>query len=180
MQYSNLKNEDHEEERANKVTQKIAISTEVLLKKKEFAYFLVFLLVLIITSTVIFLCVRSGGKESGSDGRRAAPTTTSTTTTTTTPGTGTLLHTDRGYNYYKVAVPHGSRLEEGRVSETCRSAGLRAVCSGPQSCKYTDTTKCLVTPLSTNCNNPMSVTRDHDTLITNLLPPQVPALQAAL
>ena len=159
MQYSNLKNEDHEEERATKVTKKIAISTEVLLKKKGFFWFLLLILVLIITGSIIFFCVPAGGKISGSDGRRA----TTTTTTTTTPGTtrtsesAVLLYTDRGYEYYKVPVPHGSRMREGRVSETCARAGLRAVCSGPVSCKYTDPTKCLVTPLSTNCNNPMSV-----------------------
>ena len=157
MQYSNLKNEDHEGERPNKVTKKIAISTEILLKKKEFSWFLVLILVLIITGTVIFFCVPAGGKISESDGRR--PTTTPTTTPSpgTTLDSSMLLYSDGGYNYYKVPVPHGSRMREGRVSETCIDAGLRAVCSGPVSCKYTDTARCLVTPLSTNCNNPMSV-----------------------
>ena len=66
-----------------------------------------------------------------------------------------LLYSGRGYKYYKVPVKNGTRLEEGRVAEACAEAGLEAVCSGPASCKYSDTDKCSVTPLSTNCNNPM-------------------------
>ena len=62
MQYSNLKDEDHEEDKANKVTKKITITTEVLLKKKEFSWFLVLILVLIIAGSVIFFCVPTGGK----------------------------------------------------------------------------------------------------------------------
>ena len=62
MQYSNLKDEDHEEEKANKVTKKITITTEVLLKKKEFSWFLVLILVLIIAGSVVLFCVPTGGK----------------------------------------------------------------------------------------------------------------------
>ena len=43
----------------------------------------------------------------------------------------------------------GQRLVEGKVAETCAANGLRAVCWGPVGNEYTDTTKCLVTPLST-------------------------------
>ena len=62
MQYSNLKDEDHEEEMTNKVTKKITITTEVLLRKKEFSWFLVLILVLVIAGSVIFFCVPTGGK----------------------------------------------------------------------------------------------------------------------
>ena len=68
-----------------------------------------------------------------------------------------FLYTEEGYNYYKVPVADGVRLKEGKVPETCAEAGLRAVCDGPEGCRYTDTSKCLVTPLSTNCGGPMSV-----------------------
>ena len=61
----------------------------------------------------------------------------------------TLLYTEEGYNYYKVPVADDQRLVEGQVSETCAAAGLRAVCWGSEGCSYIDTTKCLVTPLST-------------------------------
>ena len=54
-----------------------------------------------------------------------------------------------------MAVDNGTRLTEGKVSETCEAAGMRAVCSGPSSCKYTNVAKCVITPLSSNCNNPM-------------------------
>ena len=166
MQYSNLKDEGGEEESSNKVTKKIAISTEVLLKKREFTWFLVSILVLIITGSIIFFCVPSGGKILSFQSAQWGDSCAAGTGTGGTPG-GTagsskiLLHTDRGYKYYKVPVGQGVRLTEGRVSETCAEAGLRAVCSGPQSCKYTDTSKCLVTPLSTNCNNPMSVSNQR-------------------
>ena len=56
---------------------------------------------------------------------------------------------------HQVAVDNGTRLTEGKVSETCEAAGMRAVCSGPSSCKYTNVAKCVITPLSSNCNNPM-------------------------
>ena len=73
----------------------------------------------------------------------------------------TLLYTEEGYNYYKVPVADGQRLVEGKVPETCAKAGLRAVCSGPVSCRYTDTSKCFVTPLSNDCSNPMSVSNQR-------------------
>ena len=56
---------------------------------------------------------------------------------------------------HQVIVDNGTRLTEGKVSETCEAAGMRAVCSGPSSCKYTNVAKCVITPLSSNCNNPM-------------------------
>ena len=67
-----------------------------------------------------------------------------------------LLHSDQGYDYYKVPVADGLRLVEGQVSKTCAEAGLMAVCSGDASCRYTDTAKCLVTPhQSGHCVSPM-------------------------
>ena len=83
--------------------------------------------------------------------------TTTSTTTTTTSSPYELLYSADGYEYYKVPVKSGERLVEGKVAETCRAAeqGLEAVCSGNTDCKYTDTNYCSVTPLSTNCGNPM-------------------------
>ena len=66
-----------------------------------------------------------------------------------------MLHSDAEYEYYKVEVANGTKLTEGKVSETCEAVGMKAVCSGPSNCKYTKLTKCVVTPLSSNCNNPM-------------------------
>merc|ERR1712055_1210412 len=69
-----------------------------------------------------------------------------------------LLLSDAGYEYYKVPVKHGERLVEGKVPETCEAAGLKAVCTGPDDgCKFTDTSKCMVTPLSNDygCGRPM-------------------------
>ena len=55
-------------------------------------------------------------------------------------------------------MKHGDRLVEGKVPETCEAAGLQAVCTGPDDgCQHTDTNKCMVTPLSTYCINPMFV-----------------------
>ena len=43
---------------------------------------------------------------------------------------------------------------EGVVVDTCKEAGMEAVCAGPSSCSYSSS-KCLVTPLSTDCNYPL-------------------------
>ena len=51
-------------------------------------------------------------------------------------------------------VSTGTLLAEGIVADTCEEVGMKAVCSGPSGCKYSSN-RCLVTPLSTNCNNPM-------------------------
>ena len=59
-----------------------------------------------------------------------------------------LLYADEGYKYYKVPVADGQRLVEGKVAETCAKAGLKAVCYGPADHRFTDTSKCLATPLS--------------------------------
>merc|ERR1712064_111768 len=64
------------------------------------------------------------------------------------------LYTDSEYEYYKVAVEEGKQLSTGAVSETCEKVGMTPVCSGPDGCKYTDE-KCVVTPLSSACSNPM-------------------------
>ena len=34
------------------------------------------------------------------------------------------LHTDEQFEYYKVAVSNGTRLTEGKVSETCEAVGM--------------------------------------------------------
>ena len=33
--------------------------------------------------------------------------------------------------------------------------GMKAVCSGPEGCKYNNEENCVVTPLSTTCYQPM-------------------------
>ena len=45
-------------------------------------------------------------------------------------------------------------MTEGQVVNTCEEVGMKAVCSGPSNCKYSSS-RCMVTTLSTNCNNPM-------------------------
>ena len=66
-----------------------------------------------------------------------------------------VLYSDGDYEYYKVPVKEGVRMVEGAVSDTCQEAGLRAVCPGPGECRYTDTDRCQLTPLSTDCGWPM-------------------------
>ena len=66
------------------------------------------------------------------------------------------LYSSAGYQYYKVPVQHGSTVDEdGGVPHKCHQVGLQAVCSGLQGCTYVNTAECLVTPLSTDCGNPM-------------------------
>ena len=33
--------------------------------------------------------------------------------------------------------------------------GMKAVCSGPEGCNYNNKENCVVTPLSSDCGNPM-------------------------
>ena len=55
-------------------------------------------------------------------------------------------------------MKHGDRLVGGTVYETCEAAGLQAVCFGHAWCWATDTSKCMVTPLtSSDCNDPLLV-----------------------
>ena len=65
-----------------------------------------------------------------------------------------LLHTDSQYKYYKVPVSNGTRLREGKMADTCEEMAMKAVCSGPSDCKFSSS-RCQVTPLSTNCLNPL-------------------------
>ena len=89
------------------------------------------------------------------------PTTTTTTTTTTTlPPGSQMMHKDNQYEYYKVTVAQGTRMIEGKVNETCTSAGMKPVCHGPKRTCYADDLAerpfgCYVTPLSDSCGNPM-------------------------
>ena len=62
MQYSNLKDEEQEER--PKVTKKVNISTDDLLKKKESYWFLALILSLIIIGSIIFYCAHTGGESS--------------------------------------------------------------------------------------------------------------------
>ena len=62
MQYSNLKDEEQEER--PRVSKKINISTDDLLKKKESYWFLALIVTLITIGTVIFFCAHTGGDPS--------------------------------------------------------------------------------------------------------------------
>ena len=67
-----------------------------------------------------------------------------------------LLYKDSQFRYYKVVVAQGTRMIESRVTETCRAAGMEAVCSGPDtSCPHYQRNMCTITPLSTSCQAPM-------------------------
>ena len=61
-----------------------------------------------------------------------------------------LLHAGGDYDYYRVPVATGTRLRQGVVVDTCKAAGMEAVCAGPTSCTKTSN-RCLQTPLSTDC-----------------------------
>jgi len=80
--------------------------------------------------------------------------TSVTPPTTALPYNSTLLYSDSDYDYYKVSVHNGSRLLAATIVSTCQAVGMEAVCPGPSSCSYTSR-RCVVTPLSLDCNNPM-------------------------
>ena len=69
---------------------------------------------------------------------------------------GELLYESAGVRYYKVPVPHGTRLVTGAVADTCEKNGMKAVCNGESlaSCSYTSA-RCRVTPLSAVCGDQM-------------------------
>ena len=62
-----------------------------------------------------------------------------------------LLISSDDYNYYKVPVVSGTRLLEGVVPDTCREAGMDAVCPGDASCMHTSN-RCMDTPFSIACS----------------------------
>ena len=69
-----------------------------------------------------------------------------------------FLHSDSQYTYYKFPVDNGVKMTTGKVAETCEEAHLKAVCPGPKLCQYNDESiesKCVITPLSTDCHHPM-------------------------
>ena len=68
---------------------------------------------------------------------------------------GKVLYSNSDMTYVKVPVRKGKRLNKNAVPQTCEIVGLRAVCPGPTSCAN-NSDKCLVTPLSTNCDSPMA------------------------
>ena len=61
-----------------------------------------------------------------------------------------LLFSSDDYNYYKVAVASGTLLIEGVVADTCKDAGMDAVCAGDAGCWMTSN-RCMDTPLSIGC-----------------------------
>jgi len=65
----------------------------------------------------------------------------------------TRLHSVAGYNIYKVPVPHGQLLVEGKVAETCENTGMKAVCYGDASCSYTRqaNSRCVTTENNLGC-----------------------------
>ena len=80
---------------------------------------------------------------------------------TTTNPNHILLHTDPSFDYYKVKVAPGTRMEH-RATAICAEAGMKAVCSGPSSCyNHNNGGKCVHTPLedvnNAQCGYPMSV-----------------------
>ena len=82
--------------------------------------------------------------------------------TTTTNPNHILLWTDTSFDYYKVKVAPGTKMDIGATSLTCANAGMKAVCSGPSSCySHNNAGKCVHTTLedvnNARCNWPMSV-----------------------
>ena len=63
-----------------------------------------------------------------------------------------LLYSDKanGEDYYKVPVKKGEYLVRGKVPETCREAGMMAVCAGDEKCRFTDNS-CRIANLSKEC-----------------------------
>ena len=53
-------------------------------------------------------------------------------------GTKEFLYKDGEYEYYKVTVDKGTRMTTGQVAETCKKAGLKAVCPGNSRCHTTN------------------------------------------
>ena len=67
-----------------------------------------------------------------------------------------MMHRDNQYEYYKVTVAQGTKMIQGKVYETCKPWGMKAVCNGPgRTCHYDNFANCYVTPLSDSCGNPM-------------------------
>ena len=87
---------------------------------------------------------------------------TTTIKTTTTNPNHILLWTDISFNYYKVKVAPGTKMNTGATSLTCTLAGMKAVCCGPPSCyKHNNGGKCVHTTLedvkNAQCYGPMLV-----------------------
>lgn len=120
-----------------------------LVKRKEVVYIGSALTSLVLISVALFY-LSQGGTQAG-----APVLATTTAGPSQALGPPVLLYSEASFKYYKVPVVPGVRLIEGRVADTCDNHSMRAVCSGPSSCKYSNTSRCMVTPLSTNCNNPM-------------------------
>ena len=152
MKYSNLQNEAVTEEKTGESSQNdenVEVRNEAkkpqdLLMKKEGYWFIAMVLTFLLLGCIIFYMNHTTG----------GPKYSTTPTLPPVTITKELLYTAQGYKYYKVSVRNGTRLTEGQVSNTCEGVGMRAVCSGDTNCKYSSN-RCLVTPLSTNCNNPM-------------------------
>ena len=78
--------------------------------------------------------------------------------TTTTNPNHVLLWTDISFNYYKVKIAPGTKMENGAVSSTCAAAGMKAVCSGPAYCYHGENKgHCVHTPLEdkSKCGSPL-------------------------
>ena len=76
----------------------------------------------------------------------------------TTSTAGNIFYEDSGYKYYKVSVPEGKvfPLTTGFIADTCESVGLKAMCHGSPTCRNTDTSRCVNTPMSVDCGWPMA------------------------
>ena len=82
------------------------------------------------------------------------------TTTIKTNPDHILLWTDSKFDYYKVRIAPGTKMNLiGATRLTCNAAGMKAVCSGSPSCYRQDTAGiCVHTPLEDeHCCRPMLV-----------------------
>jgi len=66
-----------------------------------------------------------------------------------------LYYEENGAKYYGIPVAEGTTLTEGVVADTCDAVGMRAVCAGDSSCKWSSA-RCQVMNFETSdCGNPM-------------------------
>jgi len=64
-----------------------------------------------------------------------------------------LLHSHDGHNFYKLPVAHGEYLLDYKVAETCKNAGMKAVCFGNEGCLHNNISMCVITPINLGCGS---------------------------
>jgi len=87
-------------------------------------------------------------------------TTTAPETTVSTPAIGyKLYYEEEGAKYYAkfygIPVAKGAPLLEGVVADTCDAVGMRAVCTGDSSCRWSSSRCVAVEFESEDCGVPM-------------------------